>query len=124
MSYRAVSNNGFWRGSVGSGNSTVYAIGQCWETLNMSSCKTCLDTAASKIDSCLPSFQARVLSSGCYLRYADYQFYDSSTASTSSGGCYSNLGLGDGHFWSGPSWMSQEFNLIYQFGFIRFVLAL
>ncbi|XP_049934641.1 cysteine-rich receptor-like protein kinase 3 isoform X2 [Nymphaea colorata] len=85
MSYRAVSNNGFWRGSVGSGNSTVYAIGQCWETLNMSSCKTCLDTAASKIDSCLPSFQARVLSSGCYLRYADYQFYDSSTASTSSG---------------------------------------
>ncbi|KAF3784442.1 Cysteine-rich receptor-like protein kinase 3 [Nymphaea thermarum] len=87
MSSRAVSNNGFWRGSVGSGNSTVYAIGQCWETLNMSSCKTCLDTAASKIDSCLPSFQARVLSSGCYLRYADYQFYnDSSTASTSSGG--------------------------------------
>ncbi|CAN6453193.1 unnamed protein product [Victoria cruziana] len=87
MSSRAVSNNGFWRGSVGSGNSTVYAIGQCWETLNMSSCKTCLDTAASKIDSCLPYFEARVLSSGCYLRYSDYQFYnDSSTTSASSGG--------------------------------------
>ncbi|XP_031478297.1 cysteine-rich receptor-like protein kinase 3 [Nymphaea colorata] len=87
LSAQAVVNNGFWRGSFGGGNSTVYAIGQCWKTLNMSSCKTCLDAAVSSISSCLPAMEGRVLSSGCYLRYSNYQFYnDSSSTSGSSGG--------------------------------------
>nr|DAD34525.1 TPA_asm: hypothetical protein HUJ06_005165 [Nelumbo nucifera] len=78
LSAEAPRNDGFFVGSVDRGNSTVYGLAQCWEYLNASSCRSCLQSAVSEIDSCLPNVEGRALNAGCYLRYSTDKFYNNS----------------------------------------------
>lgn len=87
MSIEAPKNGGFLVASVLKGNSSVYGLGQCWESVNMSSCSKCLLEASMKIRSCIPNQEGRVLNSGCYMRYSTNQFYNNnSTTDTARNG--------------------------------------
>ncbi|XP_022776137.1 cysteine-rich receptor-like protein kinase 3 isoform X2 [Durio zibethinus] len=80
LSVEAPKNDGFFVGSVGRGNVSVYGLAQCWELVNGSACEGCLANAVSRISSCLPKEEGRVLNAGCYLRYSTERFYYNSTA--------------------------------------------
>ncbi|MED6168875.1 hypothetical protein PIB30_015705 [Stylosanthes scabra] len=67
-------------GSVNHGNVSVYGLAQCWKFVNESGCKTCLDEAVNRIQSCA-SKEGRVLSVGCYLRYSNNKFYNDNSSS-------------------------------------------
>ena len=69
------------RGAVvkGSGNVTVYAMGECMKDLSQSDCNVCLAQCKTQLLACLP-FQkgtqgGRLFFDGCYLRYDDYNFF-------------------------------------------------
>ncbi|KAK1302172.1 Cysteine-rich receptor-like protein kinase 3 [Acorus calamus] len=50
LSSQALTNDGFFVGSVGEGgNSTAYGLAQCWEFVNKSGCAECLADAVTKI---------------------------------------------------------------------------
>ncbi|XP_042487141.1 cysteine-rich receptor-like protein kinase 3, partial [Macadamia integrifolia] len=86
LSAQAPNNGGFFVGYVDRGNSTAYGLAQCWEYLNASSCSSCLRNGVSRIVSCLPNGEGRVLNSGCYMRYSTQKFYDNSTSDAAGGG--------------------------------------
>lgn len=50
-------------------NNSVYAVADCWNTLDTDSCETCLQKAAASMLSCLPASQGSSLYSGCFMRY-------------------------------------------------------
>ncbi|XP_059451385.1 cysteine-rich receptor-like protein kinase 46 [Corylus avellana] len=62
---------------------SVYAMANCWKTINAEMCSICLGNAAMASLSCLPSSGGRVMNAGCFLRYADYDFFSSSTEAPS-----------------------------------------
>ncbi|PIN21113.1 Serine/threonine protein kinase [Handroanthus impetiginosus] len=78
-------NDGFFTGFVNKGNLTVYGLGQCWEVLNRSDCVKCLENGVSRIGSCPPKVEGRVLNAGCYLRYSTTRFYNNSASDAPSG---------------------------------------
>ncbi|KAK5776612.1 cysteine-rich receptor-like protein kinase 3 [Gossypium arboreum] len=81
LTVEAPKNDGFFVGSMGKGNNvSVYGLAQCWELVNASACEDCLVNAVSRISSCLPKEEGRVLNAGCYLRYSTNKFYYNSTA--------------------------------------------
>ncbi|KAB1999481.1 hypothetical protein ES319_D12G165200v1 [Gossypium barbadense] len=81
LTLEAPKNDGFFVGSMGKGNNvSVYGLAQCWELVNASACEDCLVNAVSRISSCLPKEEGRVLNAGCYLRYSTNKFYYNSTA--------------------------------------------
>lgn len=49
-------------------NLTVYGLAQCWEFVKGGDCVKCLESSASRIGSCPPKVEGRVLNAGCYLR--------------------------------------------------------
>ncbi|KAL7261146.1 hypothetical protein ACSBR1_006734 [Camellia fascicularis] len=66
----------------GSGNTTVYAFGECMKDLSRSDCDLCFAQIKTQILRCLP-FQrlirgGRLFYDGCYLRYDDYMFFNES----------------------------------------------
>ncbi|KAM7473410.1 hypothetical protein LguiB_020653 [Lonicera macranthoides] len=71
-------NDGFFVGSVGRGKLMVYGLAQCWKFVNGSACVRCMENSLSKIGSCPPKEEGRVLNSGCYLRYSLHKFYNNS----------------------------------------------
>lgn len=79
-------NDGFFVGSVSRGNLTVYGLAQCWEFVNGSACVRCLENSLSRIASCPPKEEGRVLNSGCYLRYSTQKFYNNSDSDTTGRG--------------------------------------
>ena len=79
LSVEAPKFDGFSVGFVNNGNITVYGLGQCWKFVNGSDCEECLANAVSKIGSCTPKEEGRVLNTGCYLRYSTQKFYYNST---------------------------------------------
>ena len=79
-------NDGFFVGSVSRGNLTVYGLAQCWEFVNGSACVRCLENSLSRIGSCPPKDEGRVLNSGCYLRYSTQKFYNNSDPDTTGRG--------------------------------------
>ncbi|KAG5520845.1 hypothetical protein RHGRI_033424 [Rhododendron griersonianum] len=64
LSVEAPNNDGFFVGSVTTGNLSVYGLAQCWEFVNRSGCGDCLANAVSQIGSCLSMEDVRVLNSG------------------------------------------------------------
>ncbi|KAF7848281.1 hypothetical protein BT93_L2133 [Corymbia citriodora subsp. variegata] len=74
----AVLNKGFAvAGEDGAGGvAGVYALAQCWRTLDASSCRVCLENATSKARSCAPREEARAMNAGCFLRYSTTKFYN------------------------------------------------
>ncbi|XP_068636716.1 cysteine-rich receptor-like protein kinase 3 [Aristolochia californica] len=88
LTVQASNNSGFHVGYIDGANpnSTAYGLAQCWESVNQSSCRTCLDKAVSNITSCLPMEEGRVLNTGCYLRYSTQKFYNNSGSDGPGGG--------------------------------------
>lgn len=78
LSAEAVKNDGFSVGSVNKNNVSVYGLVQCWEFVKGSNCQKCLDDAVSRVSSCTPKEEGRVLNAGCYLRYSTQRFYNNS----------------------------------------------
>lgn len=77
VSESAVQNKGFAvAGEDGVGGvAGVYALAQCWSTLNAGGCRACLANATSMARSCVPGEEARAMNAGCYLRYSTAKFY-------------------------------------------------
>lgn len=78
--------DGFFTGFVNKGNLTVYGLAQCWEFVKGGDCVKCLESSVSRIGSCPPKVEGRVLNAGCYLRYSLTRFYNNSGTDSSVGG--------------------------------------
>ncbi|KAK3439929.1 hypothetical protein EUGRSUZ_B00264 [Eucalyptus grandis] len=78
VSTSAVRNKGFAvAGEDGIGGvAGVYALAQCWSTLDAGGCRVCLENATSRARSCAPREEARAMNAGCFLRYSTTRFYD------------------------------------------------
>ncbi|KAK3439927.1 hypothetical protein EUGRSUZ_B00260 [Eucalyptus grandis] len=78
VSASAVRNKGFAvAGEDGVGGvAGVYALAQCWSTLDAVGCRVCLENATSMARSCAPGEEARAMNAGCFLRYSTTKFYD------------------------------------------------
>ncbi|KAK2632733.1 hypothetical protein EUGRSUZ_L01155 [Eucalyptus grandis] len=78
VSASAVQNEGFAvAGEDGAeGAAGVYALAQCWSTLDAGGCRVCLENAASKARNCTPAGEARAMNAGCFLRYSNTKFYN------------------------------------------------
>ncbi|PRQ40203.1 putative protein kinase RLK-Pelle-DLSV family [Rosa chinensis] len=85
LSVEAAKNDGFFVGSVNRRNVTVYGLAQCWELLNGSACEKCLSDTVTRIGSCPPKEEGRVLNAGCYLRYSTQKFYNNNTVTDGGG---------------------------------------
>ncbi|KAE8652043.1 hypothetical protein Csa_018624 [Cucumis sativus] len=66
--------------------SAAYALGQCWRSLNRSSCSTCLQIASASMLRCLPRSEARALNTGCFMRYSNTDFLNQDIKNSSRGG--------------------------------------
>ncbi|XP_043723855.1 cysteine-rich receptor-like protein kinase 2 [Telopea speciosissima] len=55
-------------------NESVYVLANCWRTLNISSCRACLDNASASMMGCFPWSEGRALYTGCFMRYSDTNF--------------------------------------------------
>ncbi|OEL15791.1 Cysteine-rich receptor-like protein kinase 3 [Dichanthelium oligosanthes] len=76
------SNKGFAVSSV-SRSPKVYALAQCWENLNTSSCAACLSAAATSVAKCAPAEEGRALFTGCFIRYSTAPFWNSEDSMSS-----------------------------------------
>lgn len=69
----AVGNKGFAVAEV----KGVYALAQCWKSVESDGCKECLEKAGKAvINECFPKREGRGLNAGCYLRYSTEKFYN------------------------------------------------
>lgn len=58
------------------GDGGVFALAQCWETLDKPSCQRCLREAGERVQGCVPGAEGRSLFTGCFLRYSTRKFYN------------------------------------------------
>ncbi|PQP99516.1 cysteine-rich receptor-like protein kinase 1 isoform X2 [Prunus yedoensis var. nudiflora] len=73
---KAVSHGGFGVFEQRGGVKNMYALAQCWKTINESGCRECLEEAgASLLRECVPVVEGRAMFAGCYLRYSTERFY-------------------------------------------------
>jgi hypothetical protein len=72
----AVANKGFALTVERGGLEAIYAMAQCWMTVDTKSCKKCLLDAWLKLRKCSPATDGRVMNAGCYLRYSTEKFFD------------------------------------------------
>ncbi|KAL8120275.1 cold-responsive protein kinase 1-like [Apium graveolens] len=54
---------------------TVYAVAQCLATVSQGDCKSCLASAFTNIQNCLPQAGASSVAAGCFLRYSVTSFF-------------------------------------------------
>ncbi|KAK1381335.1 Cysteine-rich receptor-like protein kinase 3 [Heracleum sosnowskyi] len=54
---------------------TVYAAGQCVETISPSDCRNCLTRVYTSLQTCLPQPGGSSVEPGCFLRYSDSSFF-------------------------------------------------
>ncbi|XP_027368856.1 cysteine-rich receptor-like protein kinase 1 [Abrus precatorius] len=59
----------------------VFALAQCWETLDKWNCERCLREAGRKLQECVPAAEGRSLFTGCFFRYSTRKFYHDVTVS-------------------------------------------
>lgn len=76
VTLEAENKKGFAVHSSTSSNITVYALAQCWESLDTALCSSCLRAASSSIVACAPAVEGRSLNAGCYLRYSTRIFWN------------------------------------------------
>ncbi|CAL9031037.1 unnamed protein product [Prunus brigantina] len=73
---KAVSHEGFGVFEQRGGVENVYALAQCWKTINESGCRECLEEAGASLRrECVPGVEGRAMFAGCYLRYSTERFY-------------------------------------------------
>lgn len=71
----AVQEQGFAVAGAEGGAVPVYALAECWNTVDQKGCNDCLVKAESALRSCLPGSEGRALNAGCYLRYSTVKLY-------------------------------------------------
>ncbi|XP_024179702.1 cysteine-rich receptor-like protein kinase 42 isoform X1 [Rosa chinensis] len=69
----AAENGGFGVGEVGG---EVYALGQCWKTVDGDGCRECLEKGGEAVRGCGLKTEGKALNAGCYLRYSTRKFYN------------------------------------------------
>lgn len=58
------------------GSTVLYTLGQCTPDLSVADCNTCLQVAISNLPNCCNGKKGgSVLTPSCYVRYAEYPFY-------------------------------------------------
>lgn len=82
---KAVGNKGFAVIGDRGGVEDVYALAQCWKTLNNGGCRECLESAGSKLMGCLPGQGGRAMFAGCFLRFSTQKFYNEDSESKDNG---------------------------------------
>ncbi|XP_019163818.1 PREDICTED: cysteine-rich receptor-like protein kinase 2 [Ipomoea nil] len=85
----ASSNNDFAKVELpvsGRNNESVYVVANCWKTV--ANCGACLRNASWSLLQCLPWSEGRALYTGCFIRYSDTNFLDSTHGglNTTNGG--------------------------------------
>ncbi|KAL5540095.1 hypothetical protein UlMin_043166 [Ulmus minor] len=75
----------------GTGNTTVFAFGECMKDLSQQDCNLCIAQCKTQIIRCLP-FQrgtrgGRLFYDGCYLRYDDHNFFNQSLSNQDTTVC-------------------------------------
>ncbi|KAJ7956218.1 Cysteine-rich receptor-like protein kinase [Quillaja saponaria] len=75
LTQKAVSNK-FAVAGEKEGVEPVFALAQCWETVDKKGCEKCLAEAGQKVNTCVPGEEGRALNAGCYLRYSTHKFFD------------------------------------------------
>jgi len=68
------------RGFAVDGGEGIFALAQCWSTLNKGRCGICLTEAAKKVLECVPNNEGKSLFTGCILRYSTRKFYNDDVA--------------------------------------------
>ncbi|KAL3748217.1 hypothetical protein ACJRO7_009450 [Eucalyptus globulus] len=53
----------------------VYALAQCWNTLDDKGCRECLANAMIRARNCTPGDEGRAMNAGCFMRYSTQRFY-------------------------------------------------
>lgn len=102
----AVANGGYGVAVVEGGAVGVYALAECWKTVNSSGCRACLQKASNEVRGCLPGKEGRGLNAGCYLRYSTEKFYDNGGESEGGSGKFPSEVLFSHEFvlWIELSW--------------------
>ncbi|XP_042496641.1 cysteine-rich receptor-like protein kinase 3 [Macadamia integrifolia] len=91
VSTEAIKNQGFAVGSVSNSNISVFSLAQCWESLDNQKCNSCLQAAASFVNSCSPALEGQSFNAGCYLRYSTGMFWNSLPTTSNSSGNHNTL---------------------------------
>ncbi|KAJ6882318.1 cysteine-rich receptor-like protein kinase 1 isoform X2 [Populus alba x Populus x berolinensis] len=60
---------------------SVYALAQCWNTLDKDECRKCLVKAGSKLSQCAPGSGGSAFFAGCYMKYSTQHFFKKSVES-------------------------------------------
>ncbi|KAG8383194.1 hypothetical protein BUALT_Bualt05G0159200 [Buddleja alternifolia] len=92
----APNNNGYARARVAvthAANNPAYVLANCWRSINVSSCRACLENASASISRCLPSSEGRALNTGCFMRYSDVNFLNPIPGNGSSRGRVIVIGI-------------------------------
>ncbi|XP_050374145.1 cysteine-rich receptor-like protein kinase 3 [Argentina anserina] len=75
----------------GTGNTTVYAFGECMRDLSQIDCNLCFAQCKTQILRCLPFQKAtlggRLFYDGCYLRYDNFDFFNHSLSAEDKSVC-------------------------------------
>ncbi|KAL6193305.1 hypothetical protein ACLB2K_034389 [Fragaria x ananassa] len=83
----------------GTGNTTVYAFGECMRDLSKTDCDLCFAQCKTQILRCLPFQKAtlggRLFFDGCYLRYDDFDFFNQSLSTEDKSVCGVNSFVGN-----------------------------
>jgi hypothetical protein len=77
--YQNVTRSGFGTAGSGTGNNTVFGLGQCLAYLSSTDCQLCYAQSRVKLPHCLPADGGRIYLDGCFLRYGARNFTADST---------------------------------------------
>ncbi|WVZ96070.1 hypothetical protein U9M48_041753 [Paspalum notatum var. saurae] len=77
--YQNVTRSGYGAAATGSGNNTVFGLGQCLAYLSPTDCQLCYAQSRVKLPHCLPSDGGRIFLDGCFLRYGAANFTAAAT---------------------------------------------
>lgn len=72
----SASRHRFAVGGQRGGVDEVFALAQCWRTVDEQNCRNCLKQASDKILECVPGAGGRCMYTGCFLRYSTSKFYN------------------------------------------------
>lgn len=89
LNNKRLNNRGYARGDVkvmGRANESVYVLADCWRSLNVSTCRACLENASASMLKCLPASEGRALYTGCFMRYSDRDFLNKEPRNSRSRG--------------------------------------
>ncbi|XVE57164.1 hypothetical protein DITRI_Ditri04bG0070000 [Diplodiscus trichospermus] len=72
----ALKNKGYAATEVKGGVVTIYALSQCWKTIDEESCRECLRNAGLGLRKCAPGAEGEAMFTGCYMGYSTNRFFD------------------------------------------------